>query len=141
MSNVRISQLPTAPAPIDGTELVPVVQNGQTVQTTVAAITNSPSQTQTFITSTQELTLPNSRYLSTDANLDLVDGGATSYYRVGLIGAAASLNSASGGIIVKDSPTTVVSRSLAVSGSGLSLSNADGTGGRSEEHTSELQSH
>ena len=50
MSNVRISQLPVAPTAITGTELVPVVQNGQTVQTTVSAITNSPSQTQTFLT-------------------------------------------------------------------------------------------
>jgi hypothetical protein len=44
-------------------------------------------------------------------------------------GAAASLNSASGGIIVKNSGSTVIARQMAASGSGLSVSNADGTGG------------
>jgi len=38
MANVRISQLPTPQTGLTGSELVPVVQNGQTVQTTVAAI-------------------------------------------------------------------------------------------------------
>ena len=32
MANIRISQLPTAPTAITGSELVPIVQNGQTVQ-------------------------------------------------------------------------------------------------------------
>jgi hypothetical protein len=50
MANVTITQLPQAGA-ITGQELVPVVQNGQTVQTTTAAISASPSQNQTFITS------------------------------------------------------------------------------------------
>jgi hypothetical protein len=62
MANIRISQLPTGSA-ITGSELVPVVQNGQTIQTTVSSITNSPSQTQTFLTTTQEASLPNSRYI------------------------------------------------------------------------------
>ena len=56
MANVTITQLPQAGA-ITGQELVPVVQNGQTVQTTTAAISASPSQTQTFITINQEPTL------------------------------------------------------------------------------------
>jgi hypothetical protein len=43
MANVTITQLPQAGA-ITGQELVPVVQNGQTVQTTTAAISASPSQ-------------------------------------------------------------------------------------------------
>jgi hypothetical protein len=38
MANVRISQLPVPQTSLTGTELVPVVQNGQTVQTTVSAI-------------------------------------------------------------------------------------------------------
>jgi hypothetical protein len=56
MANVTITQLPQAGA-ITGQELVPVVQNGQTVQTTTAAISASPSQNQTFITVNQEATL------------------------------------------------------------------------------------
>ena len=127
-AQVAITQLPTAGA-ITGTEAVPIVQNGVTVQTTTGAISASPSQTQTFLTVNQELTLPNSRYLSTNTGLGLTDGGATSFYRISLNGAAGSLESASGGIIVKNSGSTVIARQMAVSGVGLSVSNADGTGG------------
>lgn len=127
-AQVAITQLPAAGA-ITGTEAVPIVQNGVTVQTTTGAISASPSQTQTFLTKNQEATLTNSRYLSTASGLTLTDGGAQSFYRIALDGAAASLNAAGGGIIVKDSSNTVINRSIAVSGSGLSVSNADGTGG------------
>jgi hypothetical protein len=128
MANVQITQLP-AGGPITGTEQVPVVQNGVTVRVSTAAIAASPAQTQTFLTVNQELTLPNSRYLSTSTGLLLTDGGPDSYYRLTLDGTSGSLETAGGGIIVKNSGSTVVSRSIAVSGSGLSVSNADGTGG------------
>jgi hypothetical protein len=49
MADVRITGLPAA-GTITGAELVPVVQGGLTVQTTVSAITSSPSLTQTFLT-------------------------------------------------------------------------------------------
>jgi hypothetical protein len=127
-AQVAITQLPAAGA-ITGTEAVPIVQNGVTVQTTTGAISASPSQTQTFLTKNQEATLPNSRYLSTNTGLVLTDGGAQSFYRISMDGAAASLNAAAGGIVVKDSANTVINRSIATSGSGLSVSNADGTGG------------
>lgn len=128
MAQVTITQLPNAAA-LTGSESVPIVQNGQTVQTTTGAIASQPSQQQTFVTATQEISLPNSRYLSVDPGLQLTDGGAVSFLKMSMTGAAASLNSMSGGIVVKDSPTTVTSRSIAVSGSGLTVSNADGTGG------------
>ena len=127
-AQVTITQLPTAGA-ITGTELVPIVQNGVTVQTTTGAIAASPSQTQTFLTQTQESSLPNSRYLSTSTGLTLSDGGAQSFYRINMDGAAASLNSAAGGIIVKNTGSTVIARQIVVAGSGLGVSNADGTGG------------
>jgi len=128
MANIQITQLPAAGS-ITGTELVPIVQNGVTVQTTTGAIAASPSQTQTFLTKNQEPTLPNSRYLSTNTGVSLTDGGAQSYYRIGLTGAVSQLNGLGGGIVVKDSSSTLVNRSIATSGSGLSVSNADGTGG------------
>ena len=127
MAQVTITQLPQAGA-LDGTELVPIVQNGVTVHTTTADIAIQPTQQQTFVTVDQESTLPNSRYMAIDTGLSLSDGGANSFLKISMTGAAASLNAASGGIIVKDSPTTVASRSIAV-GSGLSITNADGTGG------------
>lgn len=126
-AQVQISQLPAAGS-ITGAELVPIVQNGQTVQTTTGAIAASPSQTQTFITKNQELTLPNSQYLSTGTGLGLTSGGALSYYRITLNGTAGSLESASGGIIVKDSANTVVAREIQTSGAGISVSNGNGTG-------------
>jgi hypothetical protein len=128
MANQTITQLPDA-GPITGTELVPIVQNGGTYKTTTAAISASPSQNQTFLTQNQELTLPNSRYLSTGTGLGLTDGGATSFYRISLNGASGSLEAAGSGVIVKNSSTTVVARTLATSGSGISVSNGNGTGG------------
>jgi hypothetical protein len=127
-AQVTITQLPTA-GTITGTELVPIVQNGQTVQTTTGAISSSPNQTQTFLTKNQEPTLANSRYLAVGTGLALTDGGAQAAYNISMNGAAGSLNSVGGGIVVKNSGTTVINRSIAVSGSGLSVSNADGTGG------------
>ena len=82
MPDIRISQLPAA-GPITGAELVPIVQNGGTVQTTAAALAASPVLTQTFLTLSQEATLDNSRYLSTGTGLGLTDGGAQSYYKIG----------------------------------------------------------
>lgn len=127
MANQTITQLPAA-GPITGTELVPIVQNGGTYRTTTGAIANSPTLNQTFVTQSQEVNLTNSRYLSVDTGLQLTDGGSLSFLRIGMTGAAASLNSALTGFIVKDSSNTVVPRTLTTSGTGLSISNADGTG-------------
>ena len=128
MPQLSITQLPQAGA-LTGLEPVPIVQNGVTVQTTTGAIAVQPTQTQTFLTVNQELSLQNSRYLSTNGGLSLTDGGAESYYKIGLTGAVGQLNGLSGGIVVKNGANTIVARSIATSGGGLSVSNADGTGG------------
>jgi len=129
MANVRISQLPAAPAPINGTELVPVVQNGQTVQTTVNALISSPSLTQTFLTKNQEPSLPNSRYLGVGAGLGITDAGAQNLLQISPAGALASLVTSSVGIQVKTDATTLTNRSIATSGNGLSISNGSGVSG------------
>lgn len=123
-AQVTITQLPTAGA-ITGTELVPIVQNGQTVQTTTAAIAGSPSQTQTFLTKNQEPTLPNSRALAGGTGIGLTDNGAQSTLQVFLNGVSASLETASNGIIAK-SGGAVVARTLSTSGNGITV--ADGSG-------------
>jgi hypothetical protein len=123
-AQVTITQLPTAGA-ITGTELVPIVQNGQTVQTTTAAIAGSPSQTQTFLTKNQEPTLPNSRALAGGTGVGLIDGGAQSTLQVYLNGVSGSLETASNGIIAK-SGGAVVARTLSTSGNGITV--ADGSG-------------
>lgn len=128
MANVQISQLPAAGA-ITGTELVPVVQNGVTVQTTTGAIAASPAQTQTFLTKNQEPSLPNSRYLSTNTGLSITDGGSQSYLRLNLNGASGSLETASTGMIAKTGGTTVAARTLSTSGLGLSVTDGDGVSG------------
>lgn len=127
-AQVTITQLPTA-GPITGTESVPIVQNGQTVQTTTGAIAASPSQTQTFLTLNQEATLPNSRYLSTGLGLGLTDGGAQSFYRISLNRASASLENALTGIVAKNTASSVVARTLQTSGSGISVSDGNGISG------------
>lgn len=128
MANQTISQLPDA-GPITGNELVPIVQDGGTYKTTASALAGSPVQTQTFLTKNQEPTLNNSRYLSTDANLTITDGGAQSFLRIGMTGAAASLNAAGNGFQVKTSLTTIVPRSITVSTNGITITNGNGVSG------------
>ena len=129
MSNVRISQLPAAPTAITGSELVPVVQNGQTVQTTVNALISSPNLTQTFLTRNQEPSLPNSRYLGVGAGLGITDAGAQNLLQISPAGALASLVNSGTGIQVKTDATTLTNRSIATSGNGLSISNGSGVSG------------
>jgi hypothetical protein len=128
MANVQITQLPNA-EPLTGTESVPVVQNGITVQTTTGAIANAPVLNQTFLTVNQESTLPNSRYFSTDGNLTLTDGGAQSFYRIGLTGAITTLNSMGLGFVVKTNSLTFTPREIQTTGAGITISNGDGIAG------------
>jgi hypothetical protein len=127
-AQVTITQLPAAGA-ITGTEAVPIVQNGQTVQTTTGAIAASPAQTQTFITVNQEPTLANSRALSGSTGIGLTDGGAQSTLQVTLNGASGSLEASTNGIIAKTGGTTVTGRTLQASGNGLTVSNGNGVSG------------
>ena len=128
MADVEIIGLPAA-GTITGTEIVPVVQNGLTVQTTVSAIISSPSLTQTFLTVGLQSGLPNSRYFSTGVGLGITDGGAQNPYTISLNGTSGSLESAGTGIVVKTAANTITARSFATSGSGLSLSNGNGVSG------------
>ncbi len=129
MSNIRISQLPAAPVSLTGAELVPVVQNGQTVQTTVSAITTSPSLTQTFITVSNTPSLANSRYLGATNGLTITDGGAQSVLNITSTGALLSHVNSGTGFQVKTSSTAITNRSIAVSGNGIAISNGSGISG------------
>jgi hypothetical protein len=126
-AQVTITQLPAAGA-ITGTEAVPIVQNGQTVQTTTAALAGSPIQTQTFLTLNQEPTLANSRALSGGTGVGLVDGGAQSTLQVTLNGVSGSLETASSGIIAKVGGV-VAGRTLSTSGNGITVSDGAGASG------------
>lgn len=125
MPNLRISQLPTGSA-ITGTELVPVSQNGTTIQTTTAAIAGSINLNYPFITVGNEPLLTLSRAIGVGAGLGITDGGAQGTLQISPQGALASLVTAGNGILTK-SGTTITPRSLAISGNGLAVSNADGT--------------
>lgn len=127
MANQTITQLPDA-GPITGTELVPIVQNGGTVKTTASALAGSPVQTQTFLTVNNEPTLNNSRFLSSGTGVGLVDGGAQSFYRITLNGVSGTLESMGNGFGVNIGGT-MTARSIATSGSGLSIANGDGQSG------------
>jgi len=127
-AQVTIAQLPSAGA-ITGTELVPVVQNGVTVQTTTAALAGSPVQTQTFLTLNQEPSLANSRALSNGTGVGLVDGGAQSTLQITLNAASGSLEAASNGMIAKTASNAVVARTMTSSTAGLSVTNGDGVAG------------
>ena len=129
MANIRISQLPTAPSAITGAELVPIVQNGQTVQATVADLVASPSQTQTFLTVNNEPSLPNSRYFGTGVGIGITDSGAQGKFSLFLNGTSGSLEVAGYGLIAKTGAGAIAARVLAASGAGLSVTNGDGISG------------
>ena len=128
MANITITQLPSAGA-ITGTELVPVVQGGVTVQTTASALAGSPVQTQTFLTLNQEPTLANSRRLSGGTGVGLTDAGAQSTLQVTLNAASGSLEAAGTGMIAKTASNTVAARTMTSSTAGLSVTNGDGVAG------------
>jgi hypothetical protein len=127
-AQVAITQLPAAGA-ITGTEAVPIVQNGVTVQTTTGAISASPSQTYTYLTVTQTPQLANSRYVGVSNGLSITDGGAQGLFNISTTGALLSLVNSGTGFQVKTSSTAITGRSIAVTGTGLSISNGDGIAG------------
>ena len=121
---VTITQLPTAAA-LTGSEAVPVVQSGVTVQTTTGAISGAGALNYPFLTVGSTAGLTQARYLTTTTGLSLSDTGAGGTLSINMTGAASSLNAAGNGILVKDSASTVINRQLTV-GSGMTIANADG---------------
>lgn len=128
MANLQITQLPAA-GPITGTELVPIVQGGVTVHTTTAAISASPSQTQTFLTVGLQSTLPNSRYISAGTGLAAADGGSLAPYSLSVTGSLLSFWNSANGILSKTSSTTVAPVVMSASGAGLTVTNGSGISG------------
>ena len=128
MANIQITQLPTAGS-ITGTEAVPIVQKGVTVQTTTGAIAASPSQPYTYLTLNQTPQLANSRALSSGTGVGLVDGGAQSTLQITLNGASGSLETAGTGIVAKTGSSSVVSRTLTATGSGIAITDGNGVSG------------
>jgi hypothetical protein len=124
MAQIKITDLPNA-LTLTGSESVPIVQNGVTVQTTTGAIAIQPTQTQTFLTATQQPSLPNSRYLSTGSGLQVVDNGAGSNLQINLTGSVPSLNDVGLGLTAKTAPNTFTARAITV-GTGLGITNGDG---------------
>jgi hypothetical protein len=124
---VTITQLPQAAA-LTGAESVPIVQNGQTVQTTTSAIAGAGALNYPFLTVSQTAGLTQSRYLSTNGGLTLTDNGAQGTLQINLIGAAMSLNLSGTGIQVKTGTNTVTAREIEV-GAGLGITNGDGVAG------------
>jgi len=127
-SQVVITQLPSAGA-ITGTEAVPIVQNGVTVQTTTAAISASPSQVYTYLTVNQTPQLANSRYVGATNGLAITDGGAQGLFNISTTGALLSLVNSGTGFQVKTSSTALTGRSIAVSGAGLAITDGNGIAG------------
>ena len=127
MTQLTITQLPQAQA-LTGTEAVPIVQNGVTVQTTASAISGAGALNYPFLTVGSTAGLTNARQISAGSGLSLTDGGAGSTLQVNMTGAALSLNSSPTGIQVKTGSNTVTGRTLAVS-AGLTLANGDGVAG------------
>lgn len=127
MAQVQITDLPTALA-LTGSEAVPIVQNGVTVQTTTSAISGAGALNYPFLTVGGTSGLTQARYLATGSGLSLLDNGIGNSLQINLTGAAQSLDQASTGLLVKTGATTVGNTAIAVT-SGLTVTNADGTAG------------
>ena len=127
MAQVSITQLPQAQA-LTGTESVPIVQNGVTVQTTTGSISGAGALNYPFLTVGSTAGLTQARYIATSSGLSITDNGAGSTLQINLTGAALSLNSSVVGLQVKTGTNTVTGRTLEV-GSGLGVTNADGVSG------------
>ena len=125
---VTILQLPTASA-LTGTESVPVVQNGVTVQTTTSAISGAGALNYPFLTVNSTSGLSQARYMATGSGLSLTDNGAGATLQINLTGAPLSLVSSNAGIQVKTNGTTLVNRTFTATGNGLSITNGDGISG------------
>jgi hypothetical protein len=100
-----------------------------TVQTTTAALAGSPVQTYTYLTVTQTPQLANSRYVGVTNGLVITDGGSQGLFNISTTGALLSLVNSGTGFQVKTSSTAITPRSIAVSNSGLSISNGSGVSG------------
>ena len=127
MPQVIITDLPNALA-LTGTEPVPIVQNGVTVQTTTGAIAGAGALNYPFLTVGATSGLTQARYLTTGSGLSLTDNGIGSSLQINLLGAAQSLDSSVIGLQTKTNSNTVVGRTFGV-GSGLSIANGDGVAG------------
>lgn len=127
MAQITITQLPQAQA-LTGTEAVPIVQNGVTVQTTSAAISGAGALNYPFLTVGSTAGLTNARQIAAGSGLSLTDNGAGSTLQINLTGAALSLNSSPTGIQVKTGSNTLTGRTLAVN-AGLTIANGDGVAG------------
>jgi len=125
-AQVTITQLPTA-GTLTGSESVPIVQNGVTVQTTTGAISSAGTLTQSFLTVNSEPSLVNSRALASGTGIGLANNGST--LQINLNGASGSLEGAGTGFVVKNSATTVVARNIAVSGNGITINDGNGISG------------
>jgi len=124
MAQVKITDLPNALA-LTGSEAVPIVQNGVTVQTSTASIASVPNQQYTFLTATQQTGLANSRYLAVGSGLSITDNGAQSTLSISLTGTVPSLNTVGNGLMAKTATNTLTARQITV-GNGLAVTNGDG---------------
>jgi len=127
MAQITITQLPQAQA-LTGTEAVPIVQNGVTVQTTTAAMAGAGALNYPFLTVGSTVGLTNARQIAAGSGLSLTDNGAGSTLQINLTGAALSLNSSPTGIQAKTGSNTLTGRTLAVN-AGLTIANGDGVAG------------
>jgi len=127
MPQLSITQLPQAGA-LTGSEPLPIVQNGVTVQTTAGAVAGAAALNYPFVTFGSTAGLTQARQITAGSGISLADGGVGSTLAVNLTGAALSLNSSGTGIQVKTASNTVTARTLAV-GTGLSIANGSGVSG------------
>jgi len=128
-TETRISELPQATT-LDGSELLPVVQGGVTKRASVIQVQSQVLLSESFLTVDNEsATAPESRRVAFSGGLTRVDGGPGSTFTFNTSGLLNSLSALGSSGFMVNNGGAAVARSLVQPSAGLTISNADGTGG------------
>lgn len=125
---IKFIQLPYA-GPLTGTELVPIVQNGQDVKTTTSQMMAGVALNYSFLTASSEPTLPLARQIGGKNGVTITDNGAGNTLQVGLSGEVLKLqNNVTTGLLT-ETGTAIVGRTLTAPIAGFTITNPDGVSG------------
>ena len=126
----QIIELPNS-SELTGNEVVPLVQNGITSKATISQIAAAAIVTPQFLVLATSPDLVNERVFGiSGSGLAATDGGAGNSYLISLAGTVKSLqDNSTTGILVKETTSTVSTRSLVPPSAGITITNADAIAG------------
>lgn len=125
---IQFIDLPYA-QPLTGTELVPIVQNGQDVKTTTGQMMAGIGLNYSFITAASEPTLALARQIAGANGITVTDNGPGSTLVIGLSGTVLELQNNFVPGLLTDIGGSITGRTLTQPASGITITNPDGIAG------------